>query len=191
MISQKSLWFQSTVNWAYPGNKSSCLVCVSLEPAQAASPSSTKSRNCRTRKLRTHLVSMLFAMRSRRMPWGCGTTPGRQVCASEMSSLDNTYFCWTKFTVLSKYYLLAGFDEHGETVPNSMYQELWNNTPKEANTEFPDYTWYDHFQEAVPSYLPRADVKKYLEGKQKTYMNIWIWVLYAYHSIPYTIVFSS
>ena len=45
-----------------------------------------------------------------------------------------------------------------------MYEQLWNNVPKEANVEFPDYTFMDHFGKAVPSYLPRDIVRQYLEG---------------------------
>ena len=49
-----------------------------------------------------------------------------------------------------------------------MYSQLWNNVAKEVNVEFPDYTWMDHLGRAVPSYLPREDVRKYLEGKKYT-----------------------
>ncbi len=43
---------------------------------------------------------------------------------------------------------------------------LWINNPKEI-TEYPDYTFYDHFGCFLPSYLPRAFIFDYVAGRAK------------------------
>ncbi|WAR13560.1 GSXL9-like protein [Mya arenaria] len=41
---------------------------------------------------------------------------------------------------------------------------MWSNGPKECH-EIPDYTFDDHFRCPVPSFLPRAALREYLEGR--------------------------
>ena len=58
----------------------------------------------------------------------------------------------------------TGNDEHGEPIHGSMYRYLWSNGPKEA-LEFPDYTFEDHFNKAIPSFPPREVLFDYLQGE--------------------------
>ena len=60
-------------------------------------------------------------------------------------------------------FLFLGTDEYGEHVHACMYYDLWTNSPKEI-IEYPDYTFDKHFGKPVPSYLPRAVLKGYIEG---------------------------
>ena len=46
----------------------------------------------------------------------------------------------------------------------SMYRNLWSNAPKEANLEYPDYTFEDHFGKPIGSYPPREVLYDYLKG---------------------------
>ncbi|KAL4221358.1 hypothetical protein ACF0H5_019618 [Mactra antiquata] len=61
----------------------------------------------------------------------------------------------------------TGLDENNEHCHSSLYKDLWTNAPKEANLEFPDYTFEKHFGKAVPSFMPASAVKDYLEGRWK------------------------
>ena len=60
--------------------------------------------------------------------------------------------------------LFVGCDEYGEPSPACMYYDLWINNPT-CNNEYPDYTYEEHFGKILPSYVPRAVVRDYLEGK--------------------------
>ena len=55
-------------------------------------------------------------------------------------------------------------DEYGDTIHNSMYKNLWTNAPKEC-IEFSDYTFMDHFEKAIPSFVPRAVIRDYIVGR--------------------------
>ena len=48
-----------------------------------------------------------------------------------------------------------------------MYQNLWSNIPKET-VEFPDYTFEQHFNKEVPTYLPRSDVLQYIIERSRS-----------------------
>eukprot|EP00930_Biecheleria_cincta_P035550 TRINITY_DN2444_c0_g1_i3.p1 TRINITY_DN2444_c0_g1~~TRINITY_DN2444_c0_g1_i3.p1 ORF type:complete len:975 (+),score=145.44 TRINITY_DN2444_c0_g1_i3:26-2950(+) len=52
---------------------------------------------------------------------------------------------------------------------SSMYKDLWSNGPKEAGSEYPDYTFMEHFGSAMPSFLPRAAIADYIKGRAKKY----------------------
>lgn len=67
-----------------------------------------------------------------------------------------------------------GTDEHGETVPESMYSHLWTNNPKECGVFYPWYTYKDHFGKILPSYVPRAVVRNYLEGNIRFELRLWL-----------------
>ena len=58
----------------------------------------------------------------------------------------------------------AGLDQYGEPSHSSMYYDLWINNPT-CNNEYPDYTYEEHFGKVLPSYVPRAVVRDYIEGK--------------------------
>ena len=57
----------------------------------------------------------------------------------------------------------TGVDSNGESIHNSMYNNLWMNNPKEA-VELPFYSFDEHFKRALPSYLPYTVMQNYLEG---------------------------
>ena len=57
----------------------------------------------------------------------------------------------------------TGLDRNGEPVHGSMYRYLWSNGPKEC-LEFADYSFDEHFGEAIPSYPPREVLKDYIMG---------------------------
>lgn len=59
--------------------------------------------------------------------------------------------------------LPTGLDEFGERIHNSMYNDLWTNSPFEIN-EYPDYTMFEHFKRPYPSHPPRAVCREYIEG---------------------------
>uniref|UniRef100_A0A0P6F4R4 Flavin-containing monooxygenase n=1 Tax=Daphnia magna TaxID=35525 RepID=A0A0P6F4R4_9CRUS len=58
----------------------------------------------------------------------------------------------------------TGVDEFGEPVHSSMYRHLWSNAPKEC-LEFGDYSFYQHFQRSIPSFLPREMIRDYIVGR--------------------------
>ena len=58
----------------------------------------------------------------------------------------------------------TGLDRNGEPVHGSMYRYLWSNGPKEC-LEFADYSFDEHFGEAIPSYPPREVLKDYIMGR--------------------------
>jgi len=60
----------------------------------------------------------------------------------------------------------TGLDAHGEPVHNSMYKQLFSNTPKEC-IELVDYTFQDHFGKPVGSYPPRESLYKYVMARFK------------------------
>lgn len=67
----------------------------------------------------------------------------------------------------------TGLDEHGEPVHCSMYRYLWSNGPKEC-LEFADYTFEEHFGQAIPSYPPREVLWDYIKGRvEKTVVRDW------------------
>lgn len=45
-----------------------------------------------------------------------------------------------------------------------MYRYLWSNGPKEC-LEFADYSFEEHFGQAIPSYPPREVLKDYIMGR--------------------------
>ena len=57
----------------------------------------------------------------------------------------------------------TGLDRNGEPVHGSMYRYLWSNGPKEC-LEFADYSFDEHFGEAIPSYPPREVLKRLHHG---------------------------
>ena len=64
-------------------------------------------------------------------------------------------------------YFTVGEDKYGEHNHGSMYYDLWSNNPKES-LEFPEYTYEQHFGKLLPSYVPRAAMRDYLEGNSFT-----------------------
>jgi len=54
-------------------------------------------------------------------------------------------------------------DETTESEPEGMYDGMWINAPKEI-FELEDYTFDQHFQKPMPSYITRQQVLGYLEG---------------------------
>lgn len=58
----------------------------------------------------------------------------------------------------------TGLDKNGEPVHGSMYRYLWSNGPKEC-LEFADYSFDQHFGQAIPSYPPREVLKDYIMGR--------------------------
>lgn len=58
----------------------------------------------------------------------------------------------------------TGLDKNGEPVHGSMYRYLWSNGPKEC-LEFADYSFEEHFGQAIPSYPPREVLKDYIMGR--------------------------
>ena len=60
----------------------------------------------------------------------------------------------------------TGLDEYGEPVHGSMYRYLWSNGPKEC-LEFADYTFEEHFGQAIPSFPPREVLYDYIVGRAK------------------------
>ena len=68
----------------------------------------------------------------------------------------------------------TGLDEHGEPVHGSMYRYLWSNGPKEC-LEFADYSFEEHFGNAIPSYPPRAVLWDYIKGRvEKAKVRKWV-----------------
>ena len=57
----------------------------------------------------------------------------------------------------------TGTDQYGDVIHNSMYHDLWVNIPKEYS-EFPDYTFEEHFGKPIPSFPPRAVIRDYVLG---------------------------
>ena len=60
----------------------------------------------------------------------------------------------------------TGLDEYGEQVHSVVYPNLQTNNPKEI-VEYPDYPFDEHFGKSIPSFLPRAVLLDYLEGRAK------------------------
>ncbi|MEO0489434.1 MAG: NAD(P)/FAD-dependent oxidoreductase, partial [Cyanobacteria bacterium J06659_2] len=60
----------------------------------------------------------------------------------------------------------TGLDEYGQPVHGSMYRYLWSNGPKEC-LEFADYTFEEHFGQAIPSFPPREVLYDYIVGRAK------------------------
>ena len=60
----------------------------------------------------------------------------------------------------------TGIDSNGESIHNSMYNNLWTNNPKEM-LELPFYSFDDHFKRSLPSYMPYTVMRDYLEGYYK------------------------
>ena len=58
----------------------------------------------------------------------------------------------------------TGLDEFGEPVHGSMYRYLWSNAPKEL-LEFADYSFDEHFGQAMPSFPPREVLFDYIAGR--------------------------
>ena len=57
----------------------------------------------------------------------------------------------------------VGFDEYGEQVHSTIYPNLMTNVPKES-MEYPDYTFQQHSEKTMPSYVDAKSVRDYLEG---------------------------
>lgn len=60
----------------------------------------------------------------------------------------------------------TGLDEFGEPLHGSMYRYLWSNAPKEL-LEFADYSFDEHFGQAMPSFPPREVLFDYIAGRAK------------------------
>ena len=60
----------------------------------------------------------------------------------------------------------TGIDENGEMVHASMYRHLWSNAPKEC-LEYPDYSFEEHFNKIIPSFVPREAIYDYLISRFK------------------------
>eukprot|EP00445_Apocalathium_hangoei_P038479 CAMPEP_0203956506 /NCGR_PEP_ID=MMETSP0359-20131031/88741_1 /ASSEMBLY_ACC=CAM_ASM_000338 /TAXON_ID=268821 /ORGANISM="Scrippsiella Hangoei, Strain SHTV-5" /LENGTH=784 /DNA_ID=CAMNT_0050890253 /DNA_START=34 /DNA_END=2388 /DNA_ORIENTATION=+ len=58
---------------------------------------------------------------------------------------------------------------HSSQMHTSMYKDLWSNGPKEAGSEFLDYSYLEHFGKSIPSYPPRAAIADYIKGRAKKY----------------------
>ncbi len=68
----------------------------------------------------------------------------------------------------------TGMDENGENVHGSMYRYLWSNGPKEG-LEFADYSFEEHFGQAIASYPPREVLFDYIKGRvDKAGVEDWI-----------------
>jgi len=55
----------------------------------------------------------------------------------------------------------TGLDDRGEVIPSCMYEGLWTNSPKEC-LEFAQFTFDDAFGTALPSYITREVILRYL-----------------------------
>ena len=60
----------------------------------------------------------------------------------------------------------TGYDEHGEPIHQSMYENLWTNLPKECS-EFLDYSFDQHFGQPLTSFPPRSVLYDYIRGYAK------------------------
>merc|ERR1712226_719505 len=60
----------------------------------------------------------------------------------------------------------TGVDTNGETIHNSMYNNLWTNNSKES-VELPTYSYDQHFGMTLPSFLPSYIMHDYLTGYYK------------------------
>ena len=60
----------------------------------------------------------------------------------------------------------TGLDEYGESVHQSMYENLWTNLPKECS-EFFDYSFDQHFGRPLTSFPPRSVFHDYIRGYAK------------------------
>ena len=58
----------------------------------------------------------------------------------------------------------TGVGKYGEPLHGSMYKYLWSNGPKEC-LEFADYTFTEHFGQAISSYPPREVLFDYIQGR--------------------------
>lgn len=89
--------------------------------------------------------------------------------AARLSGVENLpqIVCYEKQTEVGgmwNYTWRTGLDKNGEPVHGSMYRYLWSNGPKEC-LEFADYSFEEHFGEAIPSYPPREVLKDYIMGR--------------------------
>ena len=76
----------------------------------------------------------------------------------------------------------TGLDENGIPVHGSMYRHLWSNGPKEC-LEFSNYTFDEHFKQAIPSFPPREVLHDYILGRVKN-TNIRDWIKFN-HNVQY------
>ena len=58
----------------------------------------------------------------------------------------------------------VGTNGHGLVEHGSMYRFLWSNGPKEC-LEFADYSFDEHFGQAIPSFPPRDVLFDYIKGR--------------------------
>ena len=66
--------------------------------------------------------------------------------------------------VIPKYvHVFSGTDEYGELVHSGIYPNLMINDAKEM-MEYPDYTFQQHYNRALPSYIDAPCMREYLEG---------------------------
>jgi trimethylamine monooxygenase len=89
--------------------------------------------------------------------------------AARLAGVENLpqIVCYEKQTEVGgmwNYTWRTGLDKNGEPVHGSMYRYLWSNGPKEC-LEFADYSFEEHFGEAIPSYPPREVLKDYIMGR--------------------------
>lgn len=58
----------------------------------------------------------------------------------------------------------TGVGKYGEPLHGSMYKYLWSNGPKEC-LEFSDYSFTEHFGQAISSFPPREVLFDYIQGR--------------------------
>ncbi|QBQ41528.1 NAD(P)/FAD-dependent oxidoreductase [Sphingobacterium psychroaquaticum] len=92
----------------------------------------------------------------------------------------------------------TGVGQYGEPLHGSMYKYLWSNGPKEC-LEFADYTFSEHFDQAISSYPPREVLFDYIEGRIKQsnareyiqFNTVARWVDYLPESKQFRVVFDN
>lgn len=99
-------------------------------------------------------MAVLSALESAKQKIGCNFP--EIICFEKQGDLGGLW----------NYNWRTGVDDYGQPVHGSMYHDLWCNAPKECQ-EMADYSFEQHFGRAIPSYMPRAVVRDYLEGRAK------------------------
>ncbi|SKC05380.1 trimethylamine monooxygenase [Sphingobacterium nematocida] len=92
----------------------------------------------------------------------------------------------------------TGVGKYGEPLHGSMYKYLWSNGPKEC-LEFADYTFSEHFGQAISSYPPREVLFDYIQGRTNQsnardyiqFNTVARWVDYMEDQKQFRVVFDS
>lgn len=92
----------------------------------------------------------------------------------------------------------TGVGKYGEPLHGSMYKYLWSNGPKEC-LEFADYTFTEHFGQAISSYPPREVLFDYIEGRIKQsnarkyiqFNTVARWVDYIEEKKQFRVIFDN